>query len=77
MATSDIFSTGFADGLRARIERALARWADERARRRVYRETYRELARLTDRELADLGIDRGNIDAVAYEAAYGELPGQH
>lgn len=72
MATSDIISPDFADALRARFERAWARWAEQRARRRIYRETYRELARLTDRELADLGIARANIGAVAYEAAHGE-----
>lgn len=30
-----------------------------------YRETVRELERLSDRDLADLGICRGDIDTVA------------
>jgi len=36
--------------------------------RRYYR-TKRELARLTDRELSDLGIQRGDISRIAYDTA--------
>ncbi len=49
-------------------------WADykeEMARRKVQRTTYRELSALSNRELADLGLARGNIRRIAYEAAYG------
>ncbi|MBZ9938828.1 DUF1127 domain-containing protein [Mesorhizobium sp. BR1-1-16] len=35
---------------------------------RKYRETYSELSRLTKRELADLGIDRADINQVARRA---------
>jgi uncharacterized protein YjiS (DUF1127 family) len=35
---------------------------------RKYRETYKELARLNNRELADLGIHRGEIERVAKQA---------
>ena len=42
------------------------------ARRAVYNQTVRELNTLTDRELADLGIARTDIPAVAREAAYGK-----
>ena len=42
------------------------------ARRAVYAQTVRELNTLTDRELADLGIARASIPAVAREAAYGK-----
>ena len=41
------------------------------AKWRVYRRTLDELASLTDRDLADLGIARGQIGAVARSAAYG------
>lgn len=34
-----------------------------------YRQTVRELSRLSDRDLADLGISRFDIDSVAREAA--------
>lgn len=35
---------------------------------RMYRETVSELSRLSNRELADLGIARGEIPAVARKA---------
>lgn len=41
------------------------------ARRRLYAQTVAELNQLTDRELADLGLNRLNIPQVAREAAYG------
>jgi len=42
------------------------------ARRAVYMQTVRELDALTDRELADLGISRLDVPALAREAAYGK-----
>jgi uncharacterized protein YjiS (DUF1127 family) len=36
---------------------------------RAYEETYEELMRLDDRELADLNIRRGEIGAIARHAA--------
>ena len=47
------------NGLRAR-----------RAKYAVYRETLHELETLSDRELNDLGITRGEIRGIAYQAAY-------
>lgn len=47
------------NGLRAR-----------RAQYTVYRTTLRELESLSERELEDLGIHRGSIRAIAYQAAY-------
>ncbi|MEP3347877.1 MAG: DUF1127 domain-containing protein [Litoreibacter sp.] len=46
--------------------------AERRAKNRVFRETLNELQALSGRELADLGMSRGSIKAVAYEAAYGK-----
>lgn len=37
---------------------------------KLYRETVRELAQLSDRELADLGISRFQIANVARQAAF-------
>jgi uncharacterized protein YjiS (DUF1127 family) len=43
---------------------------DALERRRVYNQTLFELNGLSDRDLADLGLARGNIADVAREAAY-------
>ncbi|SMY07703.1 DUF1127 domain-containing protein [Flavimaricola marinus] len=50
-------------GLRASL-------ADRYAKYKVYRSTMTELDTLSDRELADLGIHRSSIRAIAIEAAY-------
>jgi uncharacterized protein YjiS (DUF1127 family) len=49
-------------GLIARLEARIAYWLR-------YRATVAELNDLTDRQLADIGISRGNIAAVARTAA--------
>ena len=38
--------------------------------RRIYNRTVAELSGLSDRELADLGINRFSIPQIAHEAAY-------
>ncbi len=38
---------------------------------RVYRRTHAELSALSNRDLADLGINRSMITSIATEAAYG------
>jgi uncharacterized protein YjiS (DUF1127 family) len=55
-------------------QRLVNRWPEigERlARYRQYRTTVDELSHLSDRELADFGMDRGNIHAIAREHVYG------
>ena len=42
------------------------------AKWRVYRNTIAELAALSNRDLADLGLSRSMISSVAHEAAYGQ-----
>ena len=44
------------------------RFVDSYRNWRRYRETYNELTRLTDRELADLGINRADIGRIARQA---------
>ncbi|MFT5064899.1 MAG: hypothetical protein ACJAXK_001840 [Yoonia sp.] len=46
--------------------------ATARAERKVYNTTVSELDNLTNRELADLGLSRGSIKSIAFEAAYGK-----
>ncbi|MCE6958007.1 DUF1127 domain-containing protein [Cereibacter sphaeroides] len=45
--------------------RALGLDEETRRRNRIFRETYEELERLTDTELADIGISRLNIRDIA------------
>ncbi|MCF6445219.1 DUF1127 domain-containing protein [Nereida sp. MMG025] len=39
---------------------------------RLYRNTLNELGMLSSADLADLGLNRGMIKSVAFEAAYGK-----
>jgi uncharacterized protein YjiS (DUF1127 family) len=39
--------------------------------KRIYRETYKSLSELTDKDLLDIGITRGDIHDIAYAASYG------
>ncbi|WP_424941821.1 DUF1127 domain-containing protein [Aliiroseovarius crassostreae] len=55
------------------VDRLIARFADLKdamAKRAIYRETVKELNALSTRELDDLGIARGEIQHIAYKAAY-------
>ena len=53
------------DGPGNRLRQAFARLRAEREWRRLYDETVRELSRLGDRELDDIGIGRWQIREVA------------
>ncbi len=56
-----------ADHARNALSALLRRYADYR----LYRNTYAELSALSDRELDDLGIGRGNLEQIARESVYG------
>jgi len=43
--------------------------SDAYIKHKMYRETHNELAEMTDRELADIGINRSMIKRVAMETA--------
>ncbi|MBM2576969.1 DUF1127 domain-containing protein [Jannaschia sp. Os4] len=66
-ATQTFGSTLAAAGalLRGRTDEARAAWN----RYKLYRQTVRELSALSDRTLADLGLNRGMIHATALDAA--------
>ncbi|MCK0093935.1 DUF1127 domain-containing protein [Yoonia sp. F2084L] len=65
--------TGFAGfSLGQRFAAFRADMADRAAKRKTYRTTLAELEVLSSRDLADLGITRSAIKAIAYEAAYGK-----
>lgn len=55
--------------LNAAANRVSTSLAAYRQRRAVYAQTRNELIKLSDRELADIGIPRSNIRRVALEAA--------
>jgi len=55
-------------GLLGGIVMRLTGWVGEQRR---YRQTINELAALTDRELDDIGMTRGDIEAVAQRCARG------
>lgn len=59
------------DDLRRSVRRGQAALAAWRRRRALFADTVAELTHLTDRDLADLGIPRADIRAIAREAAYG------
>lgn len=49
-----------------------ANFAAARAQRKIYTTTIVELENLSNRELADLGLNRSSIKTIAFEAAYGK-----
>jgi uncharacterized protein YjiS (DUF1127 family) len=68
-ATTPRSSVGEANlGLLGGIVMRLSSWVGERRR---YRQTMNELSALTDRELDDIGMTRGDIESVAQRCARG------
>jgi len=59
-------------GLSERLAHIVKSLRESMTRRRVYKETVRELSALSSRDLADLGIHRAMITRIALEAAYGK-----
>lgn len=53
-----------------RVHTLIAEYRAQAARRKVYRNTLRELSALSHRELCDLGLNHSEIKRVAYQAAY-------
>lgn len=58
------------NGIMARVNMMVAEYRAKAARRKVYRDTLRELGALSHRELCDLGLNQSEIKRVAYQAAY-------
>ena len=57
------------DDVRSRFKRFLSVAQEANERRSIYRATICELGRLSNRELADLGIPRSHIRRLAIEAS--------
>ncbi len=64
-------TTASTHGLVARVSEFFDAIATGYANRRLYQKTYSELNQLSDRELADLGLSRSGLGAIAREAVYG------
>jgi uncharacterized protein YjiS (DUF1127 family) len=65
--TSDIRAHG--PSIRDRLFNLRDALAHRAAQRKAYRQTFDELTRLSNRDLADMGINRGMIPAIARQAA--------
>lgn len=70
MAYATQITTQSQNGLNARFATLLTNLRARLARRKIYTQTLRELQSLSNRELADLGLNRSIIRRVAYQAAY-------
>jgi uncharacterized protein YjiS (DUF1127 family) len=66
---SNLTNTAY-HGLVDRITAMFAEYRVNMARRKVYRDTLRELQALGPRELNDLGMNASMLKRVAYQAAY-------
>lgn len=51
----------------------LKRFEDNWQRNKAYRKTYDELSKLSDKELDDIGINRGMIRSIAMETHFDNL----
>lgn len=69
MAFTTEINTTAQNGLGARVNSLVAAYQARRAKNRVFRQTLNELACLSDRDLADLGLARSEIRRVAWQAA--------
>ncbi|MFM2356373.1 MAG: hypothetical protein RLZZ528_2109 [Pseudomonadota bacterium] len=57
--------------LSERVTAFLGDFREERARRALYLRTLGELRSMSARDLADIGIDAGQIEDIAHAHAYG------
>lgn len=72
MANVTANTTDFHGALLARLADTFTNLSDAHAKRVMYRRTVSELSALNNRELADLGLSRASIKAVAWETTYGK-----
>ncbi|WP_298934478.1 DUF1127 domain-containing protein [uncultured Ruegeria sp.] len=59
------------------LDGLFAKYADakvEHFRRRIYSKTVRDMERLEDHQLADIGVQRDQIKRCAYESVYHNKP---
>ncbi len=69
--------TQTADTRNGLLDGLFSKYADgkvEHFRRRIVAKTVRELERLDDQQLADIGVQRDQINRCAYESVYHNKP---
>lgn len=71
MASTDM-NTPAASPLRGRIATMIETLRGRWEQYRLFRQTLTELQSLSNRELADLGLNRSMLHSIAVEAAYGK-----
>jgi len=54
----------------AQVARATSMVFQSMYKHKIYRETYNSLSKLTDKELKDIGIARGDIHSISMEAFF-------
>ena len=54
----------------AQVARATSMVFQSMYKHKIYRETYNSLSKLTDKELKDIGIARGDIHSISMESFY-------
>ncbi|MBV7396840.1 DUF1127 domain-containing protein [Mameliella sediminis] len=69
MAHATAISSKAHSGFGARFAGFVEMLQARHARRKVYKQTYAELAALSNRDLADLGLARSEISRIAWQAA--------
>lgn len=57
----------------AQLRRAYSIVRTQMMSHKMYRDTYNELSKLSDRELKDIGLCRGDIHSIAMESYYDNL----
>lgn len=67
MTQAILYAHGYTSGAISNLLDLLKSFRQARAKRAAIKSTIKELSRLTDRELSDLGIGRGDIYAIAHE----------
>jgi uncharacterized protein YjiS (DUF1127 family) len=64
-------TTTLTPGFTARVTRGFEALATRIRQRRLYRETFNSLNALTNRELNDLGLNRGDLHRVSWDSSRG------
>ncbi|PWJ13273.1 protein of unknown function [Jannaschia seohaensis] len=72
MANTAFGSSIRTDALRHDFGARLSALREAWGRWRLYRRTHAELSKLSNRDLADLGLNRSMIKSIAMDAAYGK-----